>query len=117
MIKAASQLFCLTLLLAATVPQPLQAQTGASGDVNRAAEEAVRRQADTILLRQKLAAAQTAQQRQDLPKAAKLYEDCYALVQRVGTSVDGEAQAVRIGLAGTLLELAHQSQRTQDYKA
>ena len=46
-----------------------------------AVNEAVLRQANTIVLRQKLADARSATARGDLLGAAKLYEDAYALVQ------------------------------------
>src|SRR5690349_13886799 len=102
MIKAASQLFCLTLLLATAIP--VSAQTGA--DVDAAGTEGIRRQADTILLHQKLALAQSSRQRGDLSSAAKLYEQCYTLVQNIGPSVEPGTRQVVAGLCSVLLDLA-----------
>src|SRR5581483_6098897 len=110
MIKA-PYLFCLFVLLAAPV---LRAQSG-GGDVNAAAEEAVRRQAATISLNQKLILARDAVGRHDYIAASKIYEDCYALVQKIGAGVEPQTQEVVGGLSTVLLELAHEAQRHQDY--
>ncbi len=116
MIKAASHLFCVTLLLAAaSVPVRAQAQTSPE-DVNRATEEAVRREADTITLRQKLVMAQEAQQRGDIPRALKFYEDCYTLAQHIGPPVDAEAQQIRGNLTLVLFASAKEAQLRKAYK-
>src|SRR5436190_910637 len=62
-----------------------------------AVNEAVIRQADRIALRQKLADARATQERGDLLKSAKLYDDAWELVQRVGANVDAEAAMARWG--------------------
>jgi type II secretory pathway component GspD/PulD (secretin)/tetratricopeptide (TPR) repeat protein len=112
MIKAAS-LFCFTVLLAAT---PVAVRAQSAEDVNRAADEAVRRQADTILLRQKLALAQEDQQRGDLQAALKHYEDCFKLVQGIGTSCPPDlAQQTRGGLVVVLFAAAKLDQDQKDY--
>ena len=77
MTKAAFLTLGLFFLLASA--GPLVAQTSAT---DLAVNEGVIRQANTILLRQKLAAASGAIARGDLTGAAKDYEDAYKLVQR-----------------------------------
>src|SRR5438874_536631 len=69
--------------------------------------EAVQRQANTITLQQKLASAQDAQRRGDLPVAAKLYEDAWKLVQTIGPGNLGrETDDVIQGLTDVGLALA-----------
>ena len=115
MIKAAPKLLFFAVALAAlAATAPLRAQTD-SGDIDMAAREAVRRQADSILLRQKLAEAQAAQQKKDFSAAAKLYENCYKLAQDIGSGVEPEAQATVNGLVAVLMELTRQAQEQQDY--
>jgi len=76
--------------------------------------EAVRRDANTIVLHQKLASAQEAQQRGDLPLAAKFYEESWKLVQSIGPNhVGPETEAAARGLAHVSLALAKDAQRRQ----
>jgi len=82
-----------------------------------ASNEAVRRQADTIKLREKLRAAMSAEKRKELPQAAKLYEDALALAQGVGQGVDAETQAVLQGMSNVRLTLAADAQKHGDYRA
>jgi type II secretory pathway component GspD/PulD (secretin)/tetratricopeptide (TPR) repeat protein len=81
-----------------------------------AVNEAVIRQADRIALRQKLADARSAQERGELGKAAKLYDDSWDLVQRVGANVEAEAATTRAGLASVRLEMARAAQHRSDYR-
>ena len=82
-----------------------------------AVNEAVIRQANRIALRQKLADALNAQSRHDLPNAAKLYDDAWELVQKIGyVNVEPEADQTRAGLAAVRLELAREAQRTANFK-
>src|SRR5262249_18699570 len=81
-----------------------------------AVNEAVIRQADRIALRQKLADARATQERGDLLKAAKLYDDAWELVLRVGANVDAEASVARTGLASFRLELARSAEHRGDYR-
>src|SRR5512134_3523181 len=70
-----------------------------------AVNEAVVRQANRIALRQKLADALNAQARHDLAVAAKLYDDSWELVQKIGyANVQAEADQARAGLAAVRLE-------------
>ncbi|MDB6125900.1 MAG: Type and secretion system protein [Pedosphaera sp.] len=117
MIKVAPKLCSLIFLFVASLP--LQAQPvspAATAATDDAVREAVIRQADTITLHNKLALAKAAQQRKDLPKAAKLYEDCYSLVQKIGPGVEAESREVVNGLTVVLLDLSHQAQSHHDYK-
>ncbi len=63
-----------------------------------AVNEAVLRQANTIVLRQKLAEAKNAVAHGDLPGAAKIYEDAYTLVQQIGSGIDAETAQTISGL-------------------
>lgn len=99
------------LLLAASIA-PAQNNSYSTYAVN----QAVMRQADAILLRQKLAAASAAVQQRDLVSAAKLYEDAYSLVQDIGgqISIPRETAETISGLAATHMELAREALRQGD---
>ena len=83
--KAASLSLGFILLAVSAATSP--AQTNSPEDM--AVTEAVLRQANTIVLRQKLADAKSAAARGDLAGAAKLYQEAYALVQQIGSGIDG----------------------------
>jgi Flp pilus assembly secretin CpaC/tetratricopeptide (TPR) repeat protein len=85
--------------------------------VATASGEAVRRQAYTLELRQKLDEAQRAVDAKNLPMAAKIYDGCYDLVQRIGAGVDAEAQATVNGLVTTRLALAKDAFSRGDYRS
>jgi len=89
----------------------LSAQSSAT-DV--AVNEGVVRQANTLVLRQKLAEARNAAASGDLPAAAKYYEDSYTLVQQIGSGIDPETQQTIAGLSSTRLQLARQDQGNGD---
>src|SRR5215475_11811660 len=109
--KAATLPLAVTLLLADATFALAQAPAQ-----DAAVNEAVIRQADHIALRQKLVDARAAQEQGDLVRAAKLYDDAWELVQRVGSNVEAEAAVTRSGLATVRLELAHADQRRGDYR-
>ena len=109
--KAATLLLALTLLLTAT--PALSAQ---SSPQETAANEALYRQANHIELRQKLVDARAAQDRRAPDKAAKLYDDAWDLVGRIGSGVDAEREQTITGLAAVRLELARAAQQKGDYK-
>jgi general secretion pathway protein D len=112
MTKAATLTVGLSLLLSATAVSYAQAPAQES-----AVNEAVVRQAQRIQLRQKLEEAASAQQRGDLPSAAKLYDKSWDLVQGIGyNNVEAEAAQARSGLAAVRLELARQAQSKGDYR-
>jgi type II secretory pathway component GspD/PulD (secretin)/tetratricopeptide (TPR) repeat protein len=82
-----------------------------------AVSEAVRRQADTITLTQKLAVAQDAARRGDLEVAAKTYEQCVKLVEGIGSGrVEAESAAVVSGLTDVRLQLAEAAQKRGDLR-
>src|SRR5262245_62074681 len=110
--KAATLSLCLTSLLAAASLSHLQA-----ADQESAVNEAVMRQANRITLRQKLADALAAQERQDLPNAAKLYDDCWSLVQGIGSNVEAEAAQTRSGLAAVRMQMARNAQHAGNYRS
>ena len=109
MTKAVPLSLGLILLLAATAPVPAQ-----TSPADTAVNEAVLRQANTIILRQKLLDAKNTAARGDLPGAAKLYEDAYTLVEQIGPGIDAEKAQTISGLASTRLALARQAQSQGD---
>jgi general secretion pathway protein D len=111
MIKAVSFSLGLTLLLAAAPAFGAQTQPQEA-----AVNEAVYRQANRITLRQKLVDARAAQDRRALASAAKLYDDAWDLVQKIGSGVDAERDQTVAGLAAVRLELARAAQHRGDYK-
>jgi type II secretory pathway component GspD/PulD (secretin)/tetratricopeptide (TPR) repeat protein len=111
MMKAATLPLALILLLTA-VP----ASQGQAPPQETAVNEAVYRQANRITLRQKLADARAAQERGALITAAKLYDDAWDLVQKIGSGVDAERDQTIAGLAAVRLELARAAQRKGDYQ-
>ena len=80
-------------LLATVVTLPAQ-----NSATEVAVNEAVLRQANTIVLRQKLADARSASSRGDLPAAAKYYEDAKSLVDQIGSGIDAEKGQTISGL-------------------
>jgi general secretion pathway protein D len=101
----------LILMLAAVTVSP--AQTNPS---EAAVNEAVLRQANTIVLRQKLDDAKVAVARGDLTAAARLYEDAYSLVQQIGSGIDVETAQTIEGLTSTRLQLARLAQEQGDLR-
>ncbi len=111
MIKAATiPLGLLVLFSSAPLALP-QAQVQ-----DAAVNEAVYRQANRITLQQKLASAQAALERREFALSAKLYDDAWELVLKIGSGVDAEAQQVRAGLAVARMDLAERAQSRGDYK-
>lgn len=109
MTKSVSVSLGLMLLCAAAWPG--QAQTPPTAV---AVEEAVRRQADTIALRQKLEEVRRAESRKDIVAAAKLYEEAYKLVESIGDFTTPEARATISGLSALKLDLARAAQKRGD---
>src|SRR5450432_1310311 len=88
--------------------------TAQTSPATTAINEAVLRQANTLVLRQKLADAKSASIRGDLAGAAKLYEDCNALVEQIGSGIDAETAQTISGLVATRFELARRAQSRGD---
>ena len=109
MTKAASFSFGFILLLASSAQLPAQ-----TSPTDMAVNQAVLRQANTIVLRQKLADARVATARGDLIAAAKLYEDAYTLVTQIGSGIDAETAQTISGLVTTRLQLARAAQSAGD---
>jgi type II secretory pathway component GspD/PulD (secretin) len=109
--KAATVSLAWVLLLAAA--PAIYAQTPPQ---EAAVNEAVYRQANRITLRQKLADARAAQERRALQTAAKLYDEAWDLVQKIGSGVDAERDQTVAGLAAVRLELARTAQSHSNYK-
>jgi Tfp pilus assembly protein PilF len=83
--------------------------------VDMAVNQGVVRQANTIVLRQKLGEARGAVTAGDLSAAAKYYEDAYTLVQQIGSGIDSEKAQTISGLASTRLQLARRAQANGDW--
>lgn len=99
----------LAIFLAAITSAPAQpAATSAAVD------QAVYRQANLLLLRQRLAEAGDAVTRRDLPAAAKLYEEAVELKDKVGTP-GPESDAAVQGFAYVRLQLAQAAVKRGDY--
>ena len=111
MMKAATLSLALTVLFAAAPASDAQTQPQ-----DAAVNEAVYRQANRISLRQKLSEARAAQDRHALASAAKLYDDAWEYVQKIGSGVDAERDQTIAGLAAVRLELARAAQHRGDYK-
>jgi tetratricopeptide (TPR) repeat protein len=111
MTKAAILFLGLAALLALPAIAPAQDSPTAT-----AVNEAVLRQANTIVLRQKLADARHAAQSGETVAAAKLYQESCELAQQIGSGIDAEnAQAIN-GLAATRLALARDAQSHGDLR-
>jgi Flp pilus assembly secretin CpaC len=76
-----------------------------------ATDEAVRRQAAIIMLRQRLAEARVALDKADLVGASERYERAYELAQIIGVGIDPELQETVSGLSTVRLSLAKQAQQ------
>jgi tetratricopeptide (TPR) repeat protein len=100
--------FSLVFILLATSAVVSPAQTNSAVDM--AVNEAVLRQANTIVLRQKLMDAKNADARGDLATAAKLYQEAFELVKQIGSGIDVETAQAVAGLTSSRLELARQAQ-------
>ncbi|HEY9173776.1 MAG TPA: hypothetical protein VI136_15950, partial [Verrucomicrobiae bacterium] len=107
--KAPTLRLCFALL--AAMACGAMAQTAPT---DAAIDEAVRRQAETLMLRGKLVEAQGAEARSDLAGAAKLYEDAYALVQRIGAGIDAETEQTVRGLSAVRMAIAREAAKRGD---
>ena len=107
MTKAVSFSLGFVVLIATATVLPAQQTSPTAQAVN----EAVLRQANTILLRQKIEEARNAQAAGDIVAAAKDYEDAYSLVQLIGSGINTETAETVSGLVATHLELARRDQR------
>jgi tetratricopeptide (TPR) repeat protein len=111
MTKAALFLFGLAALL--VFPSEVIAQENSA---TLAVNEAVLRQANTIVLRQKLVDAQAAAQHGNIVVAAKIYQEACALADEIGSGIDAETAQAKAGLASTRLTLARDAQSRGDLR-
>ena len=111
MTKAALLFFGLAALLALPAAVPAQDNTTAI-----AVNEAVLRQANTIVLRQKLADARRVELGGDTVAAAKLYQESCEMVGQIGSGIDAEAAQAMNGLSRTRLTLAREDQTRGDLR-
>ena len=87
-----------------------------SSPTDMAVNQAVLNQANTIVLRQKLADARSAGARGDLTAAAKYYEEAYELMQKIGSGIDAETAQTVSGLVSTRMQLARRAQANGDLR-
>jgi len=106
MTKAAYLSFGLAALLFS--PAAMLAQDNSA--VGMAVHQSVLNQANTIVLRQKLADAQAVAQGGDIFNAAKLYQECVDLTQTIGSGIDAETAQAIAGLSSTSMVLARDAQ-------
>jgi len=111
MTKAA--LFSIGLAALLGLPAIVSAQDSA---VNLAVNQAVLNQANTIVLRNKLADARVVAQRGDIAGAAKLYQESFTLAQQIGSGIDAETEQAKAGLAFTRLTLARDARSRGDLR-
>jgi hypothetical protein len=112
MTKAA--LIILGLAALALIPATVPAQDNAA--ISAADTEAVMRQANVIVLRQKLSDAKAMSQRGDIVNAAKLYQESCTLALQIGTaSIPQETLQAVAGLTSTRLALGRDAQSHGDY--
>ena len=81
-----------------------------------AVNEAVLRQANTIVLRQKLSDARATAQRGEIVNAAKLYQESCTLAQQIGSGIEAETLQAVAGLTATRLALARDAQSRGDLR-
>jgi len=114
MIHAALTSLCLVALLLATA---ISARAQAVDDpAKNAIDESIRRQEMTLRVREKLAAAQAAQKRNEITEAVKKYEEAWLLIEKIGVAgVEPEQKLVSAGLILTHLQLADQAMRRTEY--
>ena len=112
MIKVVSTSLILIALLGASPRSFSQSATAVAQ--SSAHEEAVRRQARIILLRNTLADAQALQAQGDLAAAAKEYEKAWDHVQNVGVTIDQERAETLRGMTEVRMELARRAQSRGD---
>jgi tetratricopeptide (TPR) repeat protein len=105
----------ISLGLAALVFFPGAVPAQDNSALNAADQEAVMRQASTILLRQKLTDARAAAQRGDTAGAAKLYQESASLAHNVGAGIPDETMQAVTGLTTTRLALARDAQSRGDF--
>jgi len=112
MIKVVSTSLILIALFG-TSPRSFS-QSAAEIAERSAGEEAVRRQARIILLRNTLADAQALQAQGDLVAASKEYERAWDHVQNIGVTIDRERAETLRGMAEVRMELAKRAQGRGD---
>ena len=102
----------LSVLLVCASAQGVMSQTpGQSTD-----EENIRREEKKIILRDSLNSANLQLKQGDLGAAAKTYEQAWALVEYLGTSVEAERAETIKGFTSVYMNLAQASLKAGDYK-
>lgn len=98
----------LSLIILCSIATPALAQQSAA---QLAAEEAIRRQAESIELRKKLEEARSAEAEANLQKAALLYDEAYRSAVLIGKGVGAETSEAVQGLTAVRMALAESARR------
>lgn len=115
MIRSALTKFSFALLLA-LLPAAVAQQTPAQTPAQTAEEESVRREENAILLRKVLKDARDDQKKGDLGSSAKLYEEAWTLVQRIGDAgIEKERKETVAGFCAVYHDLAKKSMTRAQY--
>ena len=101
--------------LAASIALPLSGSAQENSSAT-AVNEAVMRQANQIVLRNKLAEAKAAEVRGDIVGAAKVYQECINLTQEIGSGAEAETKRSVSGLVANRLILARDAQGRGDLR-
>src|ERR1700679_992708 len=116
MIKATNLSLGLAALLVLPAIASAQDNSNPNSAIGMAVQQSVINQANTIVLRQKLAQAQATAQQGDILGAAKLYQDCVSLAQTIGPGIEAETTQAIDGLAFPSLMLARDAQSRGDLR-
>ncbi len=111
MTKAALIFLGLAALVCFSTTAPAQDNAAA---IHAADTEAVMRQANAVVLRQKLSDAKADAQRGDTVVAAKLYQEACTLASQIGSGIPDETLQAVAGLTATRLTLARDAQGRGD---
>lgn len=106
--------FSIGLAAMLVTPATLSAQDNVA--IDTAVKQSVLNQANTIVLRNKLADAKATQQRGDINLAARIYQECVSLCQQIGSGIDAETAQAKFGLATTRMILARDAQSRGDFR-
>ena len=98
----------LSLIILCSLATPALAQ---QSNAQIAAEEAVRRQAESIELRKKLEEARAAEVDNNLQKAAMAYDEAYRSAVRIGKGVGQETAEAVAGLTAVRMQLAEAARK------
>lgn len=116
MIKVVSTSVIFVALFGAISGLKAQDNAAAAAASQVAAEEAVRREARTIQLRQTLRDAEELRKKGDLLAASKKFDEAYDISQAVGVNIDPEKKELIEGFDAVRMQLARDAQARGDLR-